>query len=140
MNRQICESKGAKIRNRFNEVPHLTQVTNGKVKNSQLDITVESQEGSPFPAGVNKAHISRSVQLTTLSHSTIKRHQEDKLSKATSSLFPIKMIAILKWKESNVQQSIDQLQTPSMRVIINKSQQQQNHHFRMDSSLSYRAL
>ena len=29
------------------------------------------------------------------SHSTIMRHQEDKLSKATSSLFPIKMIAIL---------------------------------------------
>ena len=24
-------------------------------------------------------------------------HQEDKLSKATSSLFPIKMIAILEW-------------------------------------------
>ena len=29
------------------------------------------------------------------SRSTITRHQEDKLSKATSSLFPIKMIAIL---------------------------------------------
>ena len=31
------------------------------------------------------------------SRSTITRHQEDKLSKAISSLFPIKMIAILKW-------------------------------------------
>ena len=31
------------------------------------------------------------------SHSTIPRHQEDKLNKATSSLFPIKMIAILEW-------------------------------------------
>ena len=31
------------------------------------------------------------------SHSTITRHQEDTLSKATSSLFPIKMIAILEW-------------------------------------------
>ena len=31
------------------------------------------------------------------SRSTITRHQEDKLSKATSSLFPIKMIAILEW-------------------------------------------
>ena len=29
------------------------------------------------------------------SRSTITRHQEDKLSKATSSLFPTKMIAIL---------------------------------------------
>ena len=31
------------------------------------------------------------------SRSTITRHHEDKLSKAISSLFPIKMIAILKW-------------------------------------------
>ena len=30
-------------------------------------------------------------------HNTITRHQEDKLSKATSSLFPIKMIAKLEW-------------------------------------------
>ena len=38
-------SKGAKIRNRYNQVPHLTQDTNGKVKkNSQLDATNESQE------------------------------------------------------------------------------------------------
>ena len=32
-------SKGAKIRNRYNQVPHLTQDTNGKVTNSQLDTT-----------------------------------------------------------------------------------------------------
>ena len=31
------------------------------------------------------------------SRPTITRHQEDKLSKATSSIFPIKMIAILEW-------------------------------------------
>ena len=29
--------------------------------------------------------------------SSITRHQEDKLSKATSSFFPIKIIAILEW-------------------------------------------
>ena len=33
-------SKGAKIRNRYNQVPHLTQDTNGKVTNSQLDTTM----------------------------------------------------------------------------------------------------
>ena len=38
-------SKGAKIRNRYNQVPHLTQDTNAKVTNSQLDTTNESQEG-----------------------------------------------------------------------------------------------
>ena len=48
-------SKGAKIRNRYNQVPHLTQDTNGKVTNSQLDTTNESQEVSPFPAGDHKA-------------------------------------------------------------------------------------
>ena len=37
-------SKGAKIRNRYNQAPHLTEDTNGKVTNSQLDITNESQE------------------------------------------------------------------------------------------------
>ena len=35
-------SKGAKIMNRYNQVPHLTQDTNGKVTNSQLDTTNES--------------------------------------------------------------------------------------------------
>ena len=32
-------SKGAKIRNRYNQVPHLTRDTNGKMTNSQLDKT-----------------------------------------------------------------------------------------------------
>ena len=46
--------KRAKIRNRYNQAPHLTQDTNGKLTTSQLDITNESQEVSPFPAGDNK--------------------------------------------------------------------------------------
>ena len=52
-------SKGAKIRNQYNQVPHLTQDTDGKVAYSQLDTTNESQEISPFPAGDHKAHINR---------------------------------------------------------------------------------
>ena len=39
-------SKGAKIRKRYNQVPHLTQDTNEKVRRHN-----ESQEVSPFPAG-----------------------------------------------------------------------------------------
>ena len=54
------------------------------------------------------------------SRPTIARHQEDKLSKATSSLFPIKMIAMLERTQSNVQQNTEQLQTPTMGVAINK--------------------
>ena len=55
----IKVSKYAKIRNRYNQVAHLTQGTNGKVTNSQLDTTNESQEASPFPAGDHKAQINR---------------------------------------------------------------------------------
>ena len=51
--------KRAKIRNRYNQVPHLTQDTNVKATNSQLDITNESQEVSPFPAGDHKAPTNR---------------------------------------------------------------------------------
>ena len=47
------------IRNWYNQVPHLTRDTNGKVTNTQLDITNESQEVSPFPAGDHKASINR---------------------------------------------------------------------------------
>ena len=56
-------SKDAKIKNRCNQVPHLTQDTNGKVTNPQLDTTNESQEVSPFPAGDYEAYINRRIQM-----------------------------------------------------------------------------
>ena len=49
----IKVSKVAKIRNRYNQVPCLTQDTNGTVTNSQLDTTKECKEVSSFPAGDN---------------------------------------------------------------------------------------
>ena len=51
--------KRAKIRNQYNQAPHLTQDNNGKVTTSQLDMTNESQEVSPFPAGDYKASTNR---------------------------------------------------------------------------------
>ena len=67
----ITVSKGPKIRNRYNQAPHLTQDINGKVTNAQLDTTNESQEVSPFLAGDHKAHINRAVlwcgyEMTTI--------------------------------------------------------------------------
>ena len=56
-------SKGAKIRNRYNQVQHLTQDTNVKVTNLQLDTTNESQEVSPFPAGNHKACVLKSKYI-----------------------------------------------------------------------------
>ena len=48
---KVKVSKGAEIRNQYNQVQHLTQDTNGKVTNSYLYTTNESAEVSPFPAG-----------------------------------------------------------------------------------------
>ena len=51
--------KRAKIRIQYNQARHLTQYTNGKVATSQIDIKMESQEVSPFPAGDHKASTNR---------------------------------------------------------------------------------
>ena len=75
-------SKGAKIRNRYNQVPHLTQDTNGKVTNSQLDTTNESQEVSPFPADDHKAHINRRPQR----HKKHKTEKSWKIHKRSTTL------------------------------------------------------
>ena len=63
----IKVSKSAKIRNRYNQVPHLTQDTNGKVTN-------KAKEVSPFPAGDHKAHINRRAQRHS-KHKTEKTHK-----------------------------------------------------------------
>ena len=60
-------TNGATIRNRYNQAPHLTKYTNGKVTTSQLDITNESQEVGAFPAGDQKALINRGARNPTLS-------------------------------------------------------------------------
>ena len=67
-------SKGAKIRNRYNQVPHLTHDTKGKVTNSLLDTTNESQMVSPFPACDHKAHINRRTQRHS-KHKTEQKHK-----------------------------------------------------------------
>ena len=79
----IKVSKGSKIRNRYNQVTHLTQDTKEKVTNSQFDTTNESQEISPFPAGDHKAHINRRAQ----------RHSKHKTEK-TLKIHKTKLVAI----------------------------------------------
>ena len=51
--------KRGKIRNQHNQAPRLTQDINGKVITSQLDVTNESKELSPFSAGDHKASTNR---------------------------------------------------------------------------------
>ena len=60
--KRIKVRRRAKIRNRYNQAPHMTQDTNGKVTTSQLDITNESQKVSPFQAGDHKASINKHTQ------------------------------------------------------------------------------
>ena len=84
---KIKVSKGAKIRNRYNRVPHLTQNTNGKVTNSQLDTTNESQEVSPFPAGDHKAHINRRAQKHSKTEQNIKDLQKKYRLGTVSKIF-----------------------------------------------------
>ena len=55
----IYSKKEAKIRNRYNKGPHLTQDTGGKVTTLKLHVTNESQEVSPLPAGDHKALMNR---------------------------------------------------------------------------------
>ena len=49
----------AKIRNRYNQAPHLTQDTNRKVTTSHLDISNENQEVSPFQSNDHTTSINR---------------------------------------------------------------------------------
>ena len=67
-------SKSSKIRNRYNQAPHLTQDTNGKVTNSQIYTTNESQGVSPFPAGDHKAQLNRRTHMHN-KHKTEKKHK-----------------------------------------------------------------
>ena len=57
------------------------------------------------------------------SHRTISitRHQEVNQSKATSFLFPIKMIAKLERTQSDAQQNKERTQNPTMGVTINNN-------------------
>ena len=49
--------KAAKIRKRYNQVPHLTQDTTWKIDKHTVNITNESQVVSPFPAGDQKVQL-----------------------------------------------------------------------------------
>ena len=60
-------TKAAKIRNRYNQVPHITKKTTLKSdKNTIKRHTQESQEVSPFQAGDHKAVMNRQESMTRL--------------------------------------------------------------------------
>ena len=67
MSRIQQSKKRAKIRNRYNQAPHLTQDTNGKVTKSQIDITNESQEAAlsqQVTTGHQQTEVHKSITNT----------------------------------------------------------------------------
>ena len=84
--------KRAKIINRYNQAPHLTQDTNGKRTTSPIDITNESQEISPFPASDHKEttkdlHESITMQDRNNINAPQKKHPLGTVSKSKSLRF-----------------------------------------------------
>ena len=53
----------AKIRNPYNQVPHLTQDTTWESNKTTINITNKSQKVNPFPAGDHKAAMNRPKAL-----------------------------------------------------------------------------
>ena len=53
------------IRNRYNQVPHLSQGPNGKVEKITINITNKRQEASPFPSVDPKAAMNRRESMKT---------------------------------------------------------------------------
>ena len=60
--------KAAKIRKRFNQVPHLTQNTTWESNKNTINITNKSLEVSPFPAGDHKAAMNRRESTRNTRH------------------------------------------------------------------------
>ena len=58
----------AKIRNPYNQVPHLTRDTTWESNKTTINITNKSQEVSPFPAGDHKAAMNRRKSMTITRH------------------------------------------------------------------------
>ena len=64
----LKEREVARIRNRYNQVPHLNQDTIWDSDKTQLNITNKSQEVSPFPVGDHKAAMNRRESMTNTRH------------------------------------------------------------------------
>ena len=67
--------KAAKIRKRYNQVPHLTQDTTWESKKNAINITNKSKEVIPFPSGDHKAGISRRESMRTTRHTNTNNPQ-----------------------------------------------------------------
>ena len=77
---------------------------------------MDEYEKSEYDQKIPQLH---TADQSTAPRGRATRHQEDKQSKETSSLFIIKMIAKLERTHSNEQQNREQTQNPTMGATIN---------------------
>ena len=56
--------KTGRIRNRYNQVPHLSQDTKWESNEITINITNKGQEVSPFPSGDHKTAMNRRESMT----------------------------------------------------------------------------
>ena len=91
-------SKGAKIRNRYNQVPHLTQGTNGKVTNSQQTPQTRAKR-SALSQQVTTKHIQTEAHkdiANTRQNKNIKDPQKKyRLGKSIKTLIKQDLLLIL---------------------------------------------
>ena len=60
--------KTARIKNRYNQGPHLSQDTKWESNKITINITIKGQEVSPFPSGDHNAAMNRRESMTNLRH------------------------------------------------------------------------
>ena len=77
--------KNAKIRNPYNQIPHLTQDTIWESdENTRKYHKLESQEVSPFPAGDHKAARNRQDSMTRNIHSKNDPQKKHRLGRVST--------------------------------------------------------
>ena len=77
MNSMSKVRKRTKIKNRYNQASHLTQDTNGKETNSQIDITNESQEVKVNKGSKIKDRYDQVPHLTQDTNGKVTNSQSD---------------------------------------------------------------
>ena len=77
--------KTAKIRKRYNQVPHLTQDTTWSSNKKTINITNKSLEDSPFPANDHKAAMSKPESMRNTRHKKPTNDPQEKYSLGTVS-------------------------------------------------------
>ena len=79
--------KTAKIRKRYNLVPHLTQGTTWESNKNSINITNKSQEASPFPAGDHKAAMNIRDSMRNTRHKNANDPQKKYRLGTASNIF-----------------------------------------------------